>query len=172
MIEQELSEQSFDAPIAGESMTAELGSRPWQQPSKYNTVEEALGFYIPRLENKEIVSGLLDTLEMGIPVVTIANTMQNGAVMEGMHTVDVGILILPALVEMISYIAEEAGIKYASGLEQGTDNRRTDASIQLAVKRLEEKQSNTDESDTVEMPEVSEVEEKPMDMGLMSRRTL
>ena len=171
MVEQVLPEESFDAPIAGESMTAELGSRPWQQPSKYSTVEEALGFYIPKLDNKELVSGLLDTLEMGIPVVTIANTMQSGAVMEGIHTIDVGIIILPALVEMISYIAE-AGIEYTSGLEQGTDSRRSDSSIQLAVKKLEEKQSNTDKEDVVEVPEPSEVEEKPMDMGLMSRRML
>ena len=172
MEEQTLPEQSFDAPIAGESMTAELGSRPWQQPAKHATVEEAISFYLPRLESKEIVSGLLDTLEMGIPVVTVANTMQTGAVMEGIHSIDVGILILPALVEMISYIADEAGIDYVTGLEEGKEERISDATIQLAVKRLEDKQKNKDKDSVIEIPEPAEETEEPKEMGLMSRRML
>ena len=28
----------MDAPIPGQSLTAELGSRPWQQPAKYSNV--------------------------------------------------------------------------------------------------------------------------------------
>ena len=172
MEEQTLPKESFDAPIAGESMTFELGSRPWQQPAKHATVEEAIGFYLPRLESKEIVSGLLDTLEMGIPVVTVANTMQTGAVMEGIHSIDVGILILPALVEMISYIADEAGIDYVTGLEEGKEERISDATIQLAVKRLEDKQKNKDKDSVIEMPEPAEKTEEPKEMGLMSRRML
>ena len=33
---------SFDAPIPGQSMVSELGARPWQQPSQYTTIEEAV----------------------------------------------------------------------------------------------------------------------------------
>ena len=28
----------FDAPVAGQSLTAEVGARPWQQPAQYSTV--------------------------------------------------------------------------------------------------------------------------------------
>ena len=55
---------SFDAPIPGESMMHELGARPWQQPPKYPTTEEALGFYLPRFQNEEFIEGLVDTLEL------------------------------------------------------------------------------------------------------------
>ena len=42
----DLLEPKIDAPIAGQSLTAELGNRPWQQPPQYTTVEEALQFYM------------------------------------------------------------------------------------------------------------------------------
>lgn len=45
----ELSKSTFDYPIPGQGMTAEVGSRPWQNPPQYTTVEEALEFYIPVL---------------------------------------------------------------------------------------------------------------------------
>ena len=45
---------SIDGPIAGMGMTSELGSRPWQSPPEYATVEEALDYYIPKFSNSEI----------------------------------------------------------------------------------------------------------------------
>ena len=95
----------FDAPIPGQFLTAEL-ARPWQQPAQYTTVEEALDYYLPRLQSEEVSSQLLDVLEMGIPVTTVANTMQLGSVMEGKHSIDVGMLILPVLVELIMLIGD------------------------------------------------------------------
>ena len=38
----ELPTPSFDYPIPGQGMTAEVGSRPWQNPPQYTTVEQAL----------------------------------------------------------------------------------------------------------------------------------
>ena len=48
-------EQRFRGPIPGQSMTAELNSRPWLNPPKYNTVEEAMEFYLETL-NSNLVS--------------------------------------------------------------------------------------------------------------------
>tara|TARA_R100001377_G_scaffold58374_1_gene35011 strand:+ start:206 stop:721 length:516 start_codon:yes stop_codon:yes gene_type:complete len=162
---------SFDAPIPGESMMHELGARPWQQPPKYPTTEEALGFYLPRFQNEEFVEGLLDTLELGVPVTSIANTIQTGAVMEGLHTIDVGIIILPVLVEMISYLAEDAGIEFNTGAEGLKTDKPTQTKIDVIMKRLSDKDNSTEE--TVEdMPsEEIESEETPQqESGLMSRR--
>ena len=39
----------LSAPIPGQSLTAEPGSRPWEKPAKYTTVEETLKFYIEDL---------------------------------------------------------------------------------------------------------------------------
>lgn len=158
---------SFDAPIPGESMMHELGARPWQQPPKYPTTEEALGFYLPRFQNEEFVEGLLDTLELGVPVTSIANTIQTGAVMEGLHSIDVGIIILPVLVEMISYIAEDAGIEFNTGTEPLKTDKPTQTKIDVIMKKLSDKDS-TKEDVPEEETEMSEEPEQTG--GLMSRR--
>jgi hypothetical protein len=100
----------FDAPIAGQSMTAELGSRPWQTPPKLITVEQALDYYIPKLTSPEKLGTLLNLIEQGVPLVLIADTLQSVSVMEGIHTIDVGILVIPVMVETMIYLAEEADI--------------------------------------------------------------
>jgi len=138
----------LDAPIPGHSLTKELGSRPWQQPAQYTTVEDALDYYIPRLESDEVTEQLLDVLEMGIPVTTVANTMQLSSVMEGKHSVDVGMLILPVLVELIMLIADSAKIEYTSGLEK--DKKMRGSLVDLAVSKFNEEKNKTEDSDVVE----------------------
>jgi|TARA_R110001599_G_scaffold348133_1_gene575072 hypothetical protein len=138
----------LDAPIPGQSLTHELGARPWQQPAQYTTVEDALDYYIPRLESEEVTNQLLDVLEMGIPVTTVANTMQLGSVMEGKHSVDVGMLILPVLVELIMLIADSAKIEYTSGLEK--DKKMRGSLVDLAVSKFKEDKDKTKDSDIVE----------------------
>jgi hypothetical protein len=157
----------FDAAIPGQSLTAELGSRPWQQPAQYTTVEEALDYYIPRLESEEVSAQLLDVLEMGIPVTTVANTMQLGSVMEGKHSVDVGMLILPVLVELIMLIADTANVKYTSGLEK--DKKIRGSLVDLAVSRFNEEKVKEKDAP---MPEIDEEPLKATastTSGLMSR---
>ncbi len=157
----------LDAPIPGHSLTKELGSRPWQQPAQYTTVEDALDYYIPRLESDEVSQQLLDVLEMGIPVTTVANTMQLGSVMEGKHSVDVGMLILPVLVELIMLVADSAGIKYTTGLEKDKEIRGS--LVDLAVSKFNEEKAKEED-----MP-MTEVDEEPLKVtasttsGLMSR---
>ena len=82
-----LPEVMIDAPIAGQSLTAELGNRPWQKPAQYTTVEEALDFYIPRLTDVETQDDLMNVIELGIPLTTIADALQSGGTMDGKHTV-------------------------------------------------------------------------------------
>ena len=94
----ELNEVVHDGPVAGQSLTAEFGARPWQSPPQYNTLEEALEWYVPRLTNKAFTTELFDIIEMGIPLTTIANSMQLTAVMEGVHSIDIGILVTPIIV--------------------------------------------------------------------------
>ena len=111
-------EPMIDAPIAGQSLTAELGNRPWQQPPQYSTVEDALQYYIPRLTNPEMLDDLLNVMETGIPLTTLANAIQSSGVMEGKHSLDIGILIMPVLMETMAYLAEESGIEYEVGTKR------------------------------------------------------
>ncbi len=165
----DLLEPSIDAPIAGQSLTAELGNRPWQQPPQYTTVEEALQFYIPRLTNPELIDDLFNVMETGIPLTTIANAMQSGGVMEGKHSLDVGILIMPVLIETMAYLAEESGIEYEAGTnkEVGSD-KPSQAAVARAIAMVKEDK-------TINKPEEEKEEQIEMGLeepsgGLMSRR--
>lgn len=153
----------LDAPIPGMSLTHEVGARPWQNPSQYSTVEEALDYYIPRLQSDEVTSQLIDVLEMGVPVTTIANTMQLSSVMEGKHNVDVGMLVMPVLVELIMLIGDTAGVDYSSGLEKGKDIRGS--LVDKAVRKFENREDTEEETIEEDVPAVEEEQ-----VGLMARR--
>ena len=161
-------EPMIDAPIAGQSLTAELGNRPWQQPPQYSTVEDALQYYIPRLTNPEMLDDLLNVMETGIPLTTLANAIQSSGVMEGKHSLDVGILIMPVLMETMAYLAEESGIEYEVGTNKkiGSD-KPSQAAVARALTMVKKKKGKVSEE-----PEEEQVEmelEEPSG-GLMSRR--
>lgn len=161
-------EPMIDAPIPGQSLTAELGNRPWQQPPQYTTVEEALSYYIPKITNPELLEDLLDVMETGIPLTTIANAIQSGGVMEGKHSLDVGILIIPVLIETMAYLAEEAEIEYTTGSgKKQEDNKISDERVALAISKVK-KEKNKKETEPEEQIEM-ELEEPSG--GLMSRRS-
>jgi hypothetical protein len=167
-------EQSFDRPIPGMGMTAELGGRPWQTPPTYATIEETSDYYIERMANPAFKEQLLDVMEMGVPLSTLANTIQMASVMEGLHTVDVGMLVIPILVEAMMLIGDAADVKYVTGME-GTKSERPGLNSRI-IAELKSKQDNAEDMPTEEVVEEvepeQESEEMPMEQpkGLMARR--
>ena len=160
-----INEPSTSRPIPGMGMTHELGARPWQTPYQYTTLEEALDYYIPRLSSEEVRRKLFDVLEMGIPVTSVANSIQLSSVMEGKHSVDIGMLILPILMEFIMLMADEVGIKYDNGMKK--DKSIRESSIDLAISKLEKAGVTGLDFDKEEKEEPVEEEETK---GLMARR--
>jgi len=161
----DLPEVLIDAPIAGQSLTSEVGGWPWEQPPQYSTVEEALEFYVPRLTEPTLQNELMDVIEMGLPLTTIANSLQQGAVMQGKHSLDVGILVMPVIMEMLAYLAEERGVKFNMGTNVEVDDSPSGVAVKLALKKLKAKEGEPEEE-----PE-EEIVEEPTG-GLMSRRTV
>jgi len=165
-----MAEPMFDAPIPGQSLTAELGARPWQSPPQFTTVDEALEFYVPRMASDSFSEKLIDVMEMGIPLTTLANSMQMNSVMEGKHSVDVGIIIMPVLIEMMRLIGDSAGIEYDTGMDKKEKTRST-----LVTKALNKLRDEEAKNETTEEPEPEVVEEQaPVEeeepKGLMARR--
>ena len=168
----ELNEVVHDGPIAGQSLTAEYGARPWQSPPQYSTLEEALDWYIPKLTDKAFTSELFDIIEIGIPLTTIANSMQLTAVMQGVHSIDIGILITPIVVEMLAYLAEAQDVDFKMGDEESEDDddKPTEGMLASALTRLK-----AEDDKPISVPgmdeEVAEVEEEEQQpSGLMARR--
>ena len=174
-------EPLLDAPIPGMGMTHELGARPWQNPAQYTTVEEALEYYIPRFANDEVTDQLIDVLEMGVPVTTLANTIQLGGVMEGKHNIDVGMLTIPVLMELIMYIADREGVKYNSGMEKDEEvsSSKIDKALMLLREEEEEQKASlaeegepTEEDQEVTKEIVGDLKEIATERatGIMGRR--
>lgn len=163
--------RNFDAPIPGMSLTHELGDRPWQQPAQYPTVDEAIEYYMNSMTSEDFMDQIIDVLEMGVPVASIANIMQLKNVMDGLHSVDIGILVTPLLMEMIMFLADSAGVEYETGLDDPQKGKLSGAKKAKALEELrKEMESKEDKSDEESMVEEKEVEEESEPKGLMARR--
>ena len=81
------------------------------------------------MANEEYMEQAVDVMKMGVPVTTIANSMQMASVMEGKHNIDVGMLVIPLIMEMLMLIAENAGIEYDDGLSDDVDTEQTSDSL-------------------------------------------
>ena len=101
--------------------------------SPHAKVEEALEYYVPKMTDRGFVKKLLTIMELGIPLTTIANSIQTASVMEGKHSIDVGVLAAPILVELMKNIGEANEVSYVVGT--GQDDMKDRASIALANKK-------------------------------------
>lgn len=157
-----------DAPIPGQSLTAPLGDRPWQRPPRFSKPAEALTFYIERITNPRAANQMFDILEMGVPIATLVDTMQLGGVMEGLHTVDVGVVISPALTETIEGMAKQAEVDYTVFGKDPNEDIPNDSQISLAMMSLaKEKVEDFNVEDIVQEDTEMEAQEPK---GLMARR--
>jgi len=168
----------LDAPISGQHMTSELGGRPWQQAPQYSTVDEAIEYYLDRMSSEEFAEQLVDVLEMDVPVTTLANTIQLGGVMDGKHSIDVGMLVMPLLMEMIMLVGDMAGVKYESGMENPNKGKTRDTMLESIRTRLQREidakegmlfsENTSDQEEEEETTDVEIGDKEPK--GLMARR--
>jgi len=171
-----MEEPNFNSHIPGQSLTREVGSYPWQRPPQYNTVDDAMEFYAKRIMNPMFRDQVAETMELGVPLTSIANALQGSGVMMGKHTIDVGVLILPVIMEMLAYVGDEEGVDYVMGteLEEPDDDKFRDSTIAVAMKKVKSKMEAAGDApveDTEPMMEEEPAEaSEPLATGLMARR--
>ena len=158
---------AFDAPIPGQSLTSEPKNRPWRNPPQLDTVEDAMEYYLPKLSSPEIAPRLLDVIERGIPLTSLAETIVTGGAMQGIHSIAVGILINPILVEFMKGMADIAEVEYNLG-DKDKDEEPDPQLLQLAMKELKESEDVIEQASTDTQEEM--IEEEPQ--GLMARRSM
>ena len=162
----------LDGPIPGQSLTSEPGNRPWENPPKMATVEEAIEFYINRLSNPDMLNRSLDILEKtDLPITVLVEVMTMGGVMQGLHSVDISVLVSPILVEFMRVAADKAGIDYSLGIENKA--KYEPELLRAALTKLRsEPTSLAIESQFMAAPQQVEIEEPEEVEGksLMARR--
>jgi len=109
----------INAPVPGMSLTSEPGNRPWENPPNLVSVEDAMEFYTRRiLGTPDNYDQVLDLVESGLPIRNIANILMKTSVMEGYHTIDVGILVLPVVEELLMSVADMHDVSYVETIDQ------------------------------------------------------
>ena len=150
----------------GISFTSQEKSRNWQKPPKLVKTTDVVKFYMAAISSDEIANDLLDTLETGVPLSVIAESMMLANVGEGLHTIDTGILAMPVIMEMMKTIAMLNGID--------TKDYNSDYDKEETMSKRVLKQAIAQVFKTIE-PVAEEVkpvaEEAPQPMGLMARKT-
>ena len=124
-------------------------------------------YYLPKLSSPEIAPRLLDVIERGIPLTSLAETIVTGGAMQGVHSIDVGILINPILVEFMKGMADIAEVEYNLG-DKDKDEEPDPQLLQLAMKELKESEDVIEQASTDTQEEM--IEEEPQ--GLMARRSM
>ena len=170
----------FERPIPGQSLTAEPKSQAFERPPEITDPIEALDAHMDNLAREGAMEDALYFLEFGVDLVTLVQGILRAAVMEGIHSIDVSLIIAPVIHEHIKGFADVAGIEYDEGFEDEEGKKvlsykRDVARAKEMLKKVkeEEKEEDTLSPDTIveatEEPEPNIEEQEPVKTGLMAR---
>ena len=162
----------LDRPIPGQSLTTRPGNATYERPPETVNAIDALDIHLDNLNDSETMESVANILESGVDLVSMTEAILRSAVLEGIHNVDISILIAPLLHEYIKGEADALGIEYDEGFEnkEGEERVRNKAIGSKILRELdiEQKPEVPDE-----VPEMAEEEEQPMEeepkRGLMAR---
>ena len=179
----------FDAPIPGQSLTSAPRLYPWENPPQFDDPKDVIEFYIKNLAAQEVMDDIFIALDEGFPLNILVKSILSTGVMEGIHSVDVSLIVAPVLHEYILGAARLENIKVKeraiskderlaekekaalaatvkSSLEKSTDDDMGRALLEDALEFVEE---DMPEPQPDEEPMEEEAgEEEPQ--GLMARR--
>ena len=171
---------AFERPIPGQSLTTEPKNAPYERPPEISNPVEALDAHIENLLKPGAMEDVLYFLEYGIDLVTLVQGILRGAVIEGIHSIDVSLIIAPVIHEYIKGFADAADLDYDEGFENDEAKRalsyRRDRD--RAKKMLDELRQQEGEEIPTSMEEMTEEpemepevkeEEEPVKTGLMAR---
>ena len=160
----------FNGPIPGQSLTTEPKGLPFERPPEVTDPIEALDIHLDKLSDPDSMEDALFFLEMGLDLVSLVEGILRSAVMEGIHSIDVSLIIGPVIHEHIKAAAIRADIEFNEGFED--KDKDTAVSYQRdtmrAKKMLRELSNKEDEEPVMSMTMLSMApKEEPMEEGPM-----
>lgn len=174
----------FEVPIPGQSLTDTPRNAPYERPPEVSDPEEALQIHLARLNDPERMEDAMFFLQTGVDIVSLVEGILRSAVMTGVHSVDVSLIIAPVIHEYIKSTADILGIEYEEGFEDKEGKRlkkyarnailardkmkAAGVSPEETAAEVSELQKAVEESEVMDVEEMPEMEEEPR--GLMARR--
>ena len=144
-------------PIPGQSLTTTPKNAQYEQPPLIVDPEEALQLHLKRLSKPRSMEDILEFIDTGVDVRTIVEGILRGAVLNGIHSIDVSLIIAPVIHEFVRGLPLAAGIAFEAGFEDQQDVDEAMYRIKKPSKKIPE-----------EVVKQEETPEKPS--GLMARR--
>ncbi len=155
----------LNAPIAGQSLTDTPKNYPWERPAEIADPREAIKFHMDGLSSPESLDNIVELIQMGVPLRALAKTALTTAQMEGIHSVDVSLIIGDVVFEELVSIAEEAGLDYKTGDEPSEfEAKEKEDELVLAMLRKKLDALDPESEDTGEefMRQTADLMENPV----------
>ena len=105
----------FDMPVPGQSLTGEPQKWPWENPTQFTDVDEALIHVVEKVRGDEASQKAFDqVIRLGMPLESIVNTITFGGFIEGLWTVDIAELLKPPLMAFLMLYANEKELPFVA----------------------------------------------------------
>ena len=138
---------TLNGPIPGQSLTDEPSNYPWERPPETADPAEALSMHLKKMAGPKYMQSALFMMELGVPAEVVTNTTLTMAIGSGIHSVDVGLIIAPAIHKEVVSIAEMAGIEYDEHFPEDAEKEQQ-AKDMLQAKVIAKLKSSKPESKT------------------------
>jgi hypothetical protein len=99
-------------PIPGMSLAGEPGNVPWEQPPMFVELDDVVNYYVEKLTEPEAVDKLLIAMKTDASLIDMANVAIKAGMMKGIHSIDVGVVAIPILVELMKTIGDMNDVGY------------------------------------------------------------
>lgn len=159
--------QHLSGPIPGSSLTVAPGSVPWEQPSMFTKVDDAIQFILKQFQNKDTVHRFLATMEMGAPLDVVVWTVISHGFTEGKWTPSLGMLLVKPVTYLFLSLLKRAKIKYLVSYSP-RKGQLDDLFAGIEMKKKQQKVSETQVKEFIDGAKVKEATPTVPSNGLMS----
>ena len=101
----------LEGPVPGQSLTDTPSNAPWERPSEFDTVEDAVKFHVNKLADPDVMDDIAVAFELGADLKTMSEMIVTMGSMKGLHTVEVGMLAGPVVASFIKMAMHSMGIE-------------------------------------------------------------
>jgi len=169
-----------DRPIPGQSLTTPPKSAPYERPPETADPRVALKMHLDNLNRPQAIEDIAHFTKLDVDIETLVEGILRSAVMEGMHSIDISLILAPLVHEYIVGSLDVLGVEYNEGFDTTEEEEalRESRNASLAVRQLEKERGIKPSPMSLEETEVDKTDAPQIDtpppqqeqpQGLMAR---
>jgi hypothetical protein len=113
--------QNFDIPIPGENFLSDTRNQSWHRPPEYDHPDQFLKHVDKTFKKPQAQTGLDTLVSSGVSVTTMTDFFISRSIMDGLISIDFGILMAGPTARAIELMCVQLGIDYEMGFEDNTE---------------------------------------------------